>query len=70
MESRGLLERASRDADRRALELQLTKIGRKMYSVLVPLALERERALLSQLSKEELKGLLAGLTRLEEVLEI
>jgi hypothetical protein len=41
-----------------------------MYQDLVPLALERERTLLSQLGKDELKGLLAGLTRLEQVLEL
>ena len=70
LETRGLVERASHDHDRRALELQLTRSGRKMYQDLVPLAQERERALLSQLSKEELRGLLAGLTRLEQVLEL
>lgn len=70
LETRGLLERASHNQDRRALELQLTRTGRRMYQDLVPLALERERTLLCQLSKEELKGLLAGLTRLEQVLEL
>ncbi len=70
LEKRGLLERASSTDDRRAMELQLTKTGRRMYQDLVPLALERERTLLANLSKEELQGLLAGLARLEEILEL
>lgn len=70
LEKRGLLERASSTDDRRAMQLQLTKTGRKMYQDLVPLALERERTLLANLSKEELQGLLTGLARLEEILEL
>jgi hypothetical protein len=39
-----------------------------MYAELVPLALERERALLSCLSEDELRTFNEGLERLEEFL--
>jgi DNA-binding MarR family transcriptional regulator len=65
---RGLIERTSNADDRREMELRLTKAGRAMYSELVPLALERERALLSCFSEEELRAFNEGLGRLEEFL--
>lgn len=65
---RGLIERTSNAEDRREMELRLTKDGRAMYSELVPLALERERALLSCFSEEELRAFNEGLERLEEFL--
>lgn len=65
---RGLIERASNADDRREMELRLTKAGRAMYTELVPLALERERALLSCLTEEELRAFNEGLERLEEFL--
>jgi DNA-binding MarR family transcriptional regulator len=65
---RGLIERTSNADDRREMELRLTKAGRAMYSELVPLALERERALLSCLTEEELRAFTEGLERLEEFL--
>ena len=65
---RGLIERASNADDRREMELHLTKAGRAMYTELVPLALERERALLSCLNEEELRAFNEGLERLEEFL--
>jgi DNA-binding MarR family transcriptional regulator len=65
---RGLIERASNVDDRREMELRLTKAGRTMYSELVPLALERERALLSCLSEVQLRAFTQGLERLEEFL--
>ena len=68
LEQRELIERASSAADRREREVVLTKAGRRMYTELVPLALERERQLLACLSKEELRGLLAGMEALEAVL--
>jgi DNA-binding MarR family transcriptional regulator len=68
LEKRGLIERASSPEDRREMELRLTKAGRRMYSELVPLALDREQALMACLNKEELRGFVAGLTRLEEFL--
>jgi len=65
---RGLIERTSNADDRREMELSLTTAGRSMYAELVPLALERERALLSCLSEEELRAFHEGLERLEEFL--
>jgi DNA-binding MarR family transcriptional regulator len=65
---RGLVERTCNADDRREMELRLTKAGRAMYTELVPLALERERALLACLSEEELRSFNEGLARLEEFL--
>ena len=65
---RDLIERASNVDDRREMELRLTKSGRAMYAELIPLALERERALLSCLNEEELRAFTEGLSRLEEFL--
>lgn len=68
LEERELIERASSAADRREREVRLTKAGRKMYAELVPLVLERERELLACLTREQLRGLLAGLDALESYL--
>jgi DNA-binding MarR family transcriptional regulator len=68
LERRELIERASSAEDRRQREVRLTKAGRRMYGELVPLALDRERQLLGCLTKEQLRGLLAGLEGLEAVL--
>ena len=70
LEQRGLIERASSTDDRRSMELLLTRAGRRMYQDLIPLALERERALLACLGKDDLRGFLAALTRLEDFLEL
>jgi DNA-binding MarR family transcriptional regulator len=65
---RGLIERTCNADDRREMELRLTKSGRAMYAELVPLALERERALLACFSEEQLRCFNEGLERLEEFL--
>jgi DNA-binding MarR family transcriptional regulator len=65
---RALIERTSNADDRREMELRLTKAGRALYAELVPLALERERALLSCLGEEEQRAFNEGLGRLEEFL--
>ena len=65
---KGLIERASNSDDRREMPLQLSRAGRRMYSELMPLALERERALLACMSTEELRGFVAALDRLENFL--
>jgi DNA-binding MarR family transcriptional regulator len=65
---RDLIERASNADDRREMELRLTKAGRAMYSELIPLALARERALLSRMSDEQLRAFNEGLGLLEEFL--
>jgi DNA-binding MarR family transcriptional regulator len=68
LEEKGLIERAANSGDRREMPLQLTKAGRRMYSELVPLALERERALLACMSREELRSFGVALERLEAFL--
>jgi len=65
---RDLIERTSNADDRREMELRLTKSGRAMYQELVPLALERERALLACLGEEDLRSFNEALDRLEEFL--
>jgi hypothetical protein len=50
------------------MQLRLSPAGRRMYARLVPLALLRERALLSCMSARELRGFVTGLDRLEAVL--
>jgi len=67
---KGFIERVANAEDRREMRLQLTKPGRKIYAELVPLALQRERELLSCLSKAELQSFLAALDRLEDSLEL
>lgn len=68
--TRGLVERTCNADDRREMELRLTKAGRAMHAELVPLALERERALLACLNEEELRAFNEGLDRLEEFLRL
>jgi len=65
---RDLVERTSNADDRREMELRLTKAGRAMYTELVPLALERERAVLACLNEDELRSFHEALDRLEEFL--
>jgi DNA-binding MarR family transcriptional regulator len=65
---RGLIARRASTRDRRELPLQLTPAGRRLYARLVPLVLERERALLACLSGAERRAMLAGLSRLEHFL--
>lgn len=65
---RRLIERVSCVVDARELRLCLTKAGRKMYEVLVPLALKRERALLAKMSDVHREIFLAGLSELEGAL--
>ncbi|HEV7138061.1 MAG TPA: MarR family winged helix-turn-helix transcriptional regulator [Steroidobacteraceae bacterium] len=68
LEGRGLIERASSATDRRERQVRLTKAGRRMYAELVPLVLERERELLACLTREQLRGFLAGMETLESCL--
>ncbi len=70
LEERRLIERNSSSGDRRAMELRLSKTGRRLYQELVPLALERERNLLTCLNKDELRGFLVALEHLERALDL
>lgn len=68
LEARNLVERISNERDRRERQVRLTKAGRRMYSELVPLALERERSLMAHLSSAQAQGFLEGLQGLERFL--
>lgn len=70
LEERGLVERVPNTNDRRELKLKLSRAGRGLYNQIVPVVLERERLLLACLSKAELQGLVTGLARLEESLQL
>ena len=70
LEARALIERASSSEDRRQRQVHLSRSGRRMYSELVPLALEREAALLSCLGPEQLAGFMVGIETLERFLEL
>jgi DNA-binding MarR family transcriptional regulator len=52
------------------MRLHLTRAGERLYEALVPLALERERRLLSCLSDPQRRAFLAALRRLEDALEL
>ncbi|HEY6483639.1 MAG TPA: MarR family winged helix-turn-helix transcriptional regulator [Steroidobacteraceae bacterium] len=67
---RGLLSRCASAADGRARPLALTRAGRRMYADLVPLALERERTLLSCLPRAPRAAFLDGLQCLEAFLRL
>ena len=68
LEKRGLMTRVTNSADRREMELRLTRAGRRVYAELVPLALERENSLLACMSREQLRAFTAGLDCLETFL--
>ncbi len=65
LEERGLMTRVTSSSDRREMQLRLTKAGRRMYAELVPLALEREHALLACMSKDQLRAFTGALDRME-----
>jgi DNA-binding MarR family transcriptional regulator len=68
LERKGLMTRVTSPDDRREMELRLTKAGQRLYAELVPLALEREKALLACLTKDQLRAFTTGLDRLETFL--
>jgi len=70
LEERKLIERASNREDGREMPLALTRAGQRMYAALAPLALRRERLLLSCLSSGERRAFLGALAKLETSLEL
>jgi DNA-binding MarR family transcriptional regulator len=70
LRKRKLIGRVANSEDGREMRLHLTETGRRVYAQLVPLALERERALLSCLSDAQRQDFLSGLARLEESLAL
>jgi DNA-binding MarR family transcriptional regulator len=65
---RKLIERAVSASDGREMPLYLTAAGRRLYDELVPLALERERLLLSCLDERQRRAFIEALAGLEESL--
>ena len=70
LQKRKLIQRASNSEDGREMRLHLTKAGERVYAALIPLALERERALLSCLTDTQRQDFLTGLARFEESLQL
>lgn len=70
LENRKLIVRLSNDEDGREIPLGLTQAGQRMYAALVPLALQRERHLLSCLSPTERRAFLDAVTKLEISLDL
>jgi DNA-binding MarR family transcriptional regulator len=68
LEERGLMTRVMSSDDRREMQLRLTKAGRRMYSELVPLALERESVLLASMTRDQLRAFTVALDCLETYL--
>jgi DNA-binding MarR family transcriptional regulator len=60
LEDAGIVEKKTGAADRRLVELQLTRKGRRLYGEIVPLALTYEQESLSPLSLRE-RGLFRAL---------
>lgn len=54
LEAKGVISRAEGRADRRTKQVRLTARGRNLFAAIVPVVREREAALLSVLSEEEL----------------
>jgi len=65
---RKLTGRIAGAADGRELRLRLTKAGQRVYDVLVPLALERERALLAKIGDDHAQRFIAALAEFEGAL--
>jgi len=68
LEERELITRVPSCDDRREMELRLTRAGRRLYSELVPLALESERKLLACMNRDQLRAFTGALDRLETFL--
>jgi DNA-binding MarR family transcriptional regulator len=66
LEGAGIIEKRVNGADRRLVELQLTKKGRKIFAEIEPLALACEQDLLSRLSSKEQASLRAIVGKLLE----
>jgi DNA-binding MarR family transcriptional regulator len=68
LEERRLVTRDPNFQDGREMRLCLTNPGQRMYAALVPLALDRECALLACLSATQRRAFLGALTELERSL--
>ena len=69
LERRGLLERKRSAADRRAVELSLTPLGRRTVESLLPVVVEQMNLALSPFTRDEFLQLRSLMTRLVEHLQ-
>jgi DNA-binding MarR family transcriptional regulator len=67
---RRLVERVENADDRREFRLRLTRKGRALYEELIPRLLRREQEILSCLSAQERKALVALLGKIEQSLDL
>lgn len=65
LHDRELVQRKPRQDDRRAADITLTKEGQRIYTEVVPLALEYETALMEGISSQDRETLKALLEKLE-----
>lgn len=69
LDTRGLVARTPKPADKRAIDVTLTGEGRSVYAEVAPLALDYEAALLAGFSRDERDQLMALLEKLEARLD-
>jgi DNA-binding MarR family transcriptional regulator len=67
---RKLIERTASSNDARELQLHATRAGAQLYQRLVPLALSREREILSCLDMAQRQAFMEALNRLEASLDL
>jgi DNA-binding MarR family transcriptional regulator len=67
---RKLIERTANPTDAREQPLHATAVGRQLYQRLVPLALAREREILSCLDRQQQDAFLLALDQLETALDL
>lgn len=64
LEAAGLIEKRVAAADRRLVELRLSRKGRRLFRQIEPLALDYEKALLAVLEPQERKAFVGALDKL------
>ena len=62
----GLVEGMPNSDDRRETQLRMTERGRALYKKLAPIVLDYEQRLLANFGRDELRGLIQGLDKLEQ----
>lgn len=66
LEARGIVRRTEAADDRRKRLVELTAAGRALYQEIVPLAVEREAAILATLSRDDVAALDRIMTKIAE----
>lgn len=68
LERAGLIRKAMNAADRRLVEMSLTRKGQRLFSQIAPLALDFEAQLMDRLNGDEQRALESILTKLDAAL--